>query len=160
MKGSGKQVAAEMVQIASPTLKETTKSIRIGFIHSIAASRYYRLLITVKTSLLETLVNLPLSTRVLHRNTSLEVDVKLAPIPVLSQQQVFTSPLSIFLPLPSIHTPSSGEKEPTAITITNNKSLLLLKQNMWIHFSSCLGVKFHIFPAVAHCHLKYLESHS
>lgn len=107
MKGSGKQVAAEMVQTASPTLKETTKGIRTGFIHSIAASSYYRLLTWVKTYglRLETLVIWPLYTR-LHRNTSQEVDVKSAPIPAanLSQQQVFTSPFSIFPPLPpSIH---------------------------------------------------------
>lgn len=131
MKGSGKQVAAEMVQIASPTLKETTKGIRIGFIHSIAASSCHRLLILVKTSLLRELSNLPLCTRVLHRNTSLEGDIKLAPIPVLSQQQVFTSPLPIFPPLAPTHIPSSSrEEDSTAITITNNRSLLPLKQNV------------------------------
>lgn len=75
----------------------------------------------------------------------------LAPIPVLSQQQVVTSPLSLFPPLPPIHTPSScSEKDST--TLTNNKSLLLLKQNVWIDFSSYLGDKFHISPPLAHCY--------
>lgn len=105
-----------------------------------------------KNSLLETLVIWCLSTRALHRNTSLEADVTLDPIPALSQQPVFAGPFSIFPPFP--HHPHHiilvrRTLQPLQLHIT---VLLLLKQNVWIHFSSCLGMRFHVSPPPAHCY--------
>lgn len=83
------------------SISHTERNHRRDQDHSVsAASTCCRLQIPGKTSLLETLGIWPLSARVLHWNTPLEIDVKLG--------------LSA---LPSVHTPpSSGEEVPSVIT--------------------------------------------